>query len=78
MTARYDLAKTESIVLSRSFVEHLIGKEPMMLPQLVLPTGLIAQDYILSVGTLISLLVLEHPTKPQEKLTDNKWTVIEK
>lgn len=78
VTALDDLAKAEGIVLSRSFVGHLIGKEPMMLPQLVLPTGLIAQDYSLSEGTLISLLVLGHPTKPQEKLADNKWTVIEK
>lgn len=78
VTALNEVAKIENIVLSDSFVGHLIGKEPIMPPHFVLPKGLVGEDHALSVGTVFSLLALGHSTKPKEKLAEDKWTVVEK
>lgn len=78
VAALSETAKTENIVLSSSFVGHMIGKEPFMHPQFVSPKGLFAEDFTLTVGTTFSLLALGHPTKPQEKIASDKWTIVEK
>ncbi|MBX9900901.1 MAG: methionyl aminopeptidase [Burkholderiaceae bacterium] len=78
VTALNEVAKAENIVLSSSFVGHLIGQEPIMHPQFVLPKGLFSEDHTLSVGTMFSLLALGHSVKPQEKLAEDKWTVVDR
>ncbi|MBC3935509.1 methionyl aminopeptidase [Undibacterium sp. CY7W] len=78
VTALHEVALAEKIVLSKNFVGHLIGREPIIFPQFVLPKGLIGEDHTLSTGTMFSLLALGHAAQPHEKLAADNWTVIDK
>jgi methionyl aminopeptidase len=60
--------------LSREFAGCFIGSEPMMAPILIENSGLVRRDWVLTEGSVVSLLALTHPRKPRTGMREDKWT----
>jgi methionyl aminopeptidase len=66
--------ETRGDFLSREYAGNFIGREPLLAPLIVEPSGLIRRDWVLSEGSVVSLVALTHPRKPRVGMQEDKWT----
>jgi methionyl aminopeptidase len=72
-----DILAAKGHYSSREFAGHAIGAEPIIEP-LFTKRRFLQDEHVLAEGSIVSLLVLAHQSKPRLAIRDDKWTTYDR